>query len=202
MANPPQVSEAHICSQALTWCGQDPINTLEEKNEPARWMKANYYLIRDATLEARLWSFAKQRHKSVVATRDPWGIKFQHTIPASWVKVFNAFCDVSPSDPKNWVVSHDWQRLGPYVLSDDATLYLEGVNREVDTGRYSALFVQALTARLAAAAAIPLAGSRQLQEDMWDIYSGIISEASFSDSQQGVREKLRGGNLVKSRRGG
>ena len=55
------ISEVSICNQALSWLGQETITSLDDQATTAVWMNANYDLLRDSVMEARMWTFATVR---------------------------------------------------------------------------------------------------------------------------------------------
>jgi hypothetical protein len=195
------VSETSICNQALTWLGSEPITSLDEDSREANWMKQNYPFIRDAVLEERMWTFAKDRAVSTVADMDAWGASYSHPIPTEWMLVFRVYRDVSSQSSDRYVKSEGWRMEGGNVLAKDPTIYMWGLKRITDTGAFNSLFVQALAARLAADAAIPLTENRQLQADMWNLYGQKLTIAATRDGQQGAVEKVDSDTLVKARGG-
>lgn len=182
------VSEVSICNQALLLLGQAPILSLNTPSATATWMNNNYPFIRDALLEMRSWSFAMSRAVSTSEDRDPWDIQYKHQIPLGWLKVERVYDDVSCVLTSNQA---DWQLEGSYVLSTQNVVYLYGIERITNTGKFSALFTQALTARLAADACIPLTENRQLQADLWSLYEDKLNEATSADGKQGRNERSR-----------
>jgi hypothetical protein len=67
---------------------------------------------------------------------------------------------------------------------------LWGLKQVTDTAKFSPLFVQALAARIAADAAIPMTENRQLQVDMWGLYGDKLREAAARDGQQGTNDVI------------
>lgn len=203
-SNAPMVSETSICNMALSWVGGAPITALSDRSKTAEWCRNNYPFIRDAVMEAHMWSFATVRVISDNAEPDVdgWDTSFMHSIPTNWLGVFRCYRDISSKNPREWIQSTGWDTQGVYVRAVDETLYMEGVIRTTDTGKFSPLFVQALAARLAADMAIPLTENRELQADMWGLYTNKIDEAAARDGQKSLSERVKRGNLVKRRRGG
>jgi hypothetical protein len=193
------VSEVSICNQALGLLGQPAIVSLDQNNTQSRWMANNYQFIRDTVMEARMWSFAVDRKMSTVADLDEWEISYVHQMPVEWLMVYRVFSDVGGYGPEDWTISDPWMREGNTILAADSTVYLWGVKRIVDTGKFSMLFTQALAARIAADACIPLTENRQLQADMWNLYQAKMVEAGTVDSMQGLNQKIRSGNLTTRR---
>lgn len=197
--NIPMVSETSICNQALTWLGQKPINSLDDPNEKAEWMRNNYPFVRDAVVEEGLWSFATVRGKSEVTQKDAWGQMYAHPKPPEWMAVKRVYLNVDNWDRSNWTPDESWELSGDYVLSNSSVIYLYGVERVTDTGKFTPMFVQALAARLAADAAIPITENRLLQRELWVLWERKLIQALAQDGQQAKMERLRARRLERSR---
>jgi len=191
------VSEVSICNQALSWLAQKPIISLDQASTQAEWMRNNYPFIRDALLESRKWTFAKVRATSTTADLDDWGIEFKHPAPMGWLKICSVFD--SPYQDQNQV---PWRLEGNYIITGVGTIYLTGILRGTDTGSFSPCFVQALAARLAADACIPMTENRQLQSDLWTLSVEKLREAAAVDGMQGTNDKIRSSSLTDVRSGG
>jgi hypothetical protein len=187
------ISEVSICNQALLWVGANTITSFEDPSTEAEWCRANYPFLRDAVLEARMWTFSIARKKSgPVADLSEWGNKFLHRVPAEWLLVTKVFSmerlDLEQIDDRG-----TWHREGEFILSDYDTVYMYGIQRVTDTGKFTNMFAQALAARMACEMAVPFAESRTLQADLWGLYEKKISEAAATDGRQGMTETIRPG---------
>ena len=135
-----------------------------------------------------MWTFATARTKSTVTDLDEWDQMFKHVVPREWLSVFRVYTNVS--DLRHPIESRGWKRESENILTRESTVYMWGLRRENDTGRYQPLFVQALAARLAAEMAIPLAENRELQRDLWGLYATKLADAAARDGQQGSNEYI------------
>lgn len=187
------ISEVSICNQALSWVGAKFITSLDEPSSEAEWCKNNYDFIRDAVLEERMWTFAVARASSTTADKDGWGNLYEHRLPEEWLAVYRVFEDSEGKRPAKWV------KEGPHVLSECDTLYLWGLQRIVDTNKFTNLFVQAVAARMAAEMAIPFTENRQLQADLWGLYQQKLADAATRDGQQGRNEHITQTKLTGAR---
>lgn len=194
------VSETAICNIALSLLAQSPISSLEDPSRSGEWMKNNYAFLRDAVLESRLWTFATARVESESAEASVWGGQFVHAVPIGWLSVKQVYTDVSASDESHWQMSKGWTREGYNVYSKDAIVYMRGIDRIVDTGKFSPMFVQTLAARIAAEAAIPFTENRALYSDKWNIYELLLRQAAESDGQQSGNRTVRSDRLIDIRR--
>jgi len=186
------VSEVSICNQALTFLGQKPITSLSDANTTAEWMRNNYPFIRDAVLEERMWTFATARASSTTLDRDAWDTAYAHPAPLNWISVFRIYRNSGIST----LTSIDWRLEDGNILCSESNILLWGLKRVTDTGKFSPLFVQALAARIAADACIPLTENRQLQVDMWGLYGDKLREAAARDGQQGSNDMITQSRLT------
>ncbi len=187
--NGPTVSEVSIANQALSFLGIDPINSFNDASQSAEWMRNNYPFLRDAVLEERMWTFATARGVSSSRDRDAWDECYVHAKPLGWLSVYRI------KECKDWRVEDN------NILCDEPTIKLWGLKRVTDTGKFSSLFVQALAARLAADACIPLTENAQLQTVMWQLYQAKLADAATRDGQQGSNDYTVSDTLVASRWG-
>lgn len=192
--NKSMVSEVSICNQALGYLGAQRITSLDDDSTAANRCRDQFPFLRDAVLEARMWSFALGRAVSEVADKSAWGDLYEHQLPLEWMQVFRVYRDANGCHPAQW------SREGEFVLADEPIVYMWGVRRVTDTNKFSQLFVQALAARLAAELAMPITNNRQLMGDMWNLYEAKLREAATRDGQQGTNETLRSSALVDVRR--
>jgi hypothetical protein len=183
-------SEVSICNQALSWLGQQPITSLDDKSTTAEWMRNNYPFIRDAVLEERTWTFATSRAKSTTVERDAWDSAYVHSIPDQWMNVFRVYRDGI------CLTTIDWRMEEGKVLCAEDAILMWGTRRVTDTGKFSPLFTQALAARIAADACVPLTENRQLQVDLWGLYGDKMKEAAARDGQQGSNDMITQSRLT------
>lgn len=199
MENGPMVSEVSICNKALGWLGAKRISSLSENSVPAMLCRDNYEPIRDAVLESRMWTFATARAISEVGDDDldEFERMYLHSIPQGWLGVYRCYRRVDPKVTKQ--KSRNWRREGNKILTEDPKVYMWGVQRITDTGKFTSLFVEALTARLAAELCVSLTENRQREVDLWGLYDAKLREAAARDGQQGESDDMDVGSFIKSR---
>jgi hypothetical protein len=148
-------------------------------------------------LEERNWTFATDRKATESTDLDGWGQLYKHSIPLGWMSVFRAFRNVN--DPGSELTSDDWRREGDFILARETKLYLWGIQRVTDTGKFSSLFVQALAQRIAADGAMFFTENVQLEGHHWQKYAAKLEEAAVRDGQQGSNEKVRSEGYINAR---
>lgn len=201
-SNRAMISETHICNMALSWLGAQSISSLEEDSTEAEYCRNNYPFARDAALEEHAWTFATVREASTTADLDTFETAYRHSVPLDWLKVLRVYCTVTGANPDNWVQADGWRREGRFILANDATIYMWGIKRIVDTGYFSSLFSKALAARLAAEICTGITENPQLEQMMWAKYKAFLADAAASDGAQGRNEKIQSNSLVNARRSG
>jgi hypothetical protein len=157
---------------------------------------------RNAVLEMRQWTFATVRYKSTSADKDAFDLQYKHLIPVGWLSVKRAFDDVNSVNPNDWTEAEGWRVESGFVLTAGATVYLWGLERVVDTAKFSPLFVQALAARLAMDAAIPLTDDQQLLQTNSMLFAAKLKDAETMDGLQGGNEKIKSNSYAQVRGGG
>ncbi len=183
-------SEVSICNQAIAWLGGTLITSLDDNSTEAKLCKATYASVRDAVLEARDWTFAIGRHDLPVSATAPInGYANAFPIPSDVLRILGV------------LDNDDWQVEGQDIVTNEGAVSIKAVVRVTDPNRFSALFVQALAARLAADLAIPLTQSRELQKQHYQIYNDKLDEAVTNDGMQGKSRKITSNWLQSSRVG-
>lgn len=183
-------SDVAICNQALGLLGTDPIIALTDNVKAASLCKLLYYDVRDAVLEAHDWTFAVVRAKLPASTTAPtFGFGVAYPLPANVLRVQEV----------NERKGGPWQVEGGSIVTNDSTCRVKYISQITDPNKFSALFVQALAARMAAELAIPLTQSRALHEQHYKIYSAKIMEAAGRDGMQGTSRRIRSQWLQKAR---
>lgn len=173
-------SETDICNYALTMIGNNPITSLAETNKPAVLCALHYPLARDTTLAAHPWNFAIKRvllaKESAIPTHE---FAAQHTIPADCLRVLRTGFEANGTPV-------EYRIEGNKVLCDENAVYIEYISSDVPTGRFSPLFIDAVSAKLAAAITIAITGSDTKAQAMAQLYTGKIQEARTVDAQEGT----------------
>lgn len=187
-------SETEICRIALGWVGGESITTIDEDSTGARLCRDLYYDCRDAVLESRNWTFAMKRAVLAPNSEPPaFGFSQRFLIPSDCLRIVRV--GYNP-DLKDRI---DWEKEDNYILCDYDTLYIRYVSRTEDVVGYSSKFVLALASRLAADMAIPIAGSRKLQENMQAQYVQKIEEAGAFDGMQSTNKIVQTNKFIRVR---
>ena len=79
---------------------------------------------------------------------------------------------------------------GRVLLTDESTAKILYIARITDTSLFDSLFVDLLTAKLSINLAYAITGSLKVQEQMYLLYTKILSEARSVDGQEGFIDDL------------
>lgn len=197
-----------IVNLALTWLGANQITSLEDDSPEAKIMKANYYIARDATLEAAEWSFAVKRWiPAQDATPPVAGATVRYKIPSDILRVLRVvkpandnwgdYAFGSPSDNRtiDRAPNSDYRVESGYILTNEDAIHCKGIRRIDDEGSYSNLFSHAFAAHLAMLTAYSITESDGKFNAMSALYQLKISQATSRDGLQGTSQRVRNRSL-------
>lgn len=191
----PTVDETVICNLALGWLGARLITSLDDADSvEASLCQSNYATSRDATLEARDWTFASTRCvPNKLADPPAFGFGSAFQLPPDNIRVMQAGADVTFKDDMDWVREKD------QILCDEDVIYVRYIFRLEDTQKYMPSFVHACAARLAADLAVPLTNSKDMQVLMANLYIAKLEAAGATDGVQGKNVILQSRRLTRVR---
>jgi len=179
-------SDVEICNRALSILGEARIISLADNNKGARAMNARFTILRDAELEAHAWRFAVKR-TTLAASVDvpPWGYTKIYDRPTDDLRPLrvgdtpiNALTVGVQYEASGYVSDGLYEIVEGRIQTNlSAPLNYEYIARVTDTGLFSALFVEALAARLAADAAEEITQSNTKQQAAVNQYKKALSEA-------------------------
>jgi hypothetical protein len=145
---------AHIADAARVNSIAPPDNTIQ-----AQHCATFYPIARDEALEAFPWPFAvkvKALNQSIVTTDGEWLYTYQ--LPSDYLRALRVVpTGVSKDYPgHDYVIRSDETELDLLLFTNVEDAQLHYIYREVETGRYSPLFVSALAYLLASYLAGPI----------------------------------------------
>jgi len=182
------------------------ITSLDDDSDEARLARLNYDIARDATLESQEWTFAIKRFKPAKESEEPlFGWAFQYKVPSDILRVLT--CDRLGDIPANMIdpeviTQYDqinWILEDGKILCNEDVVFARGVKRVTETGKYSALFIHALAAKLGMLMAFPLTQSNTIFEKAASLLAAFLSEAKTRDGIQGRSRRIRNKSLLRSR---
>jgi hypothetical protein len=167
-------SKVQIVNMALTQLGSNRITNITEDTEQARKANAVYDLVRDEVMAAHPWNFAITRDSLAQLSDTPeYGYDYQYQIPSDCLRVI---------DEEDY--DTDFTIEGDKLLCNESSVNIRYIKRITDTTKYSPGFIIALSARLAAELAYPIAQSRTLAEQLFQVYLDKLKIAKSQDAQE------------------
>jgi hypothetical protein len=161
-------SEVTICNLALGKLGAGTIIALDEESTEARACKLHYAPTRDEVLRHHLWNFAITRVSLVLEAEPPafeWS--YQYELPTDCLRVIEVNGWQSGSTPRSWEVE------GRRLMSNSNTAEIRYVRRVTDCNLFDAIFVEALSLKLASKISRPLNGSSTMASEFLTEYEKI-----------------------------
>lgn len=167
-------SVVKIVNNALVRIGASSITSLTENSEAARAANVIYDQIRDATLRDHVWNFATRRIQLAQdATGPAFGYVYSYTLPTDCLRVLQM-------ELKDMVYKIEGRKL----LTDEGTAKIMYISRVTDPNEFDPMFVEALSARLAAELSVTLTDSNSLYQNMMEVYRLKITDARSIDGQE------------------
>jgi len=196
-------SEVEIVNIAMTLLGETRIISLDDDTKPAREAKAIFAADRDALLAGYNWSFAMARQQlSVLATPPVFRYLNQYLLPADCLRVVQVgtfFHGVDLTDYRG-CSTEEFQIEGRNILTDlGAPLDFRYVKRVIDATLFSANFVKAFGAQLAADLAEPLTQSDTKRARALDQFQTEINLAIRANAIELPPKKLADDEWIMSR---
>jgi len=198
-----------ICNLALKHLGQKKITTLADDTEAARDCTQIFNNCRDEVLRSAAWKFATVIDTlTLLDAETAIGWSYVYTYPTDAVFIRKVFANAAPefdfpifnsqtvpvptADPDNIEYRVVYQvDLGlQVILANCNPAYIEYTGRVTDPSLYDALFIKALSYKLAAELAVPLNGDKDQRTDMLNKYAAVFSEAAKNNAiETGVQQK-------------
>jgi hypothetical protein len=191
-------TEVSICSNALRKLGDDPITSLTDDTERARLCNSFYESSRDACLRAHPWNFAITRATlAQLSTTPAYGFSYQYALPT------DPYClRVLEMEYQDYIFKvENLATEGRVLLTDESTAKILYIARVTDTTLFDSLFVDLLTAKLSINLSYAITGSLKVQEQMYLLYTKILSEARSVDGQEGFIDNLVSDTFTDFRKG-
>lgn len=186
-------SPVEICNIALVSLGANTIAALTENSVSAIACNTNYANARDATLASAPWSFATRRVKLAAEETAPtFGFLRAFPLPSDHLHVWEVYesDQVTP-------LTIPWKVEEGKILTDAASpLHVRYIRKVTNVPLFTALFVDALAARIASDIAIPITRKLDIQQRHFEIFLEKVEIAKTLDSQQGSSDSLISNQLT------
>lgn len=187
-------SEVAICNRALQKLGAETILSLTEDSTEGRACNLAYEPVRDSLLRSHWWSFSIRRAILAASSSSPaFGYDNAFPLPSDYLKLV-------PPDQREKVYMTDWKlENGSILTNDDAPLEIRYVSRVTDPNKFDALFVEALSARLAMEMCEQLTQSNSKRQLAMQEYQDIIREARKHNAFENPPVEAADGSWITAR---
>lgn len=195
-------SQVDICNNAILKIGANPISALSQNVQAALVLTRIYDMILDEVLGAHPWGFC-----TVITTLAEIsgevvpGWEYLYTYPAEALEIRKVFSNAEDPNP----TADDFRPVvSPTsniraIAGHYSPAYVEYTKRVTDPALYDALFVEALSCRLAAELAIPVKGETKLAVDMRSLYLFTLSEARRKNKREERVDKSKASSFKQAR---
>lgn len=174
-------STVGICNRALQKLGAKRITSLSDDSVNARACNAAYESCKLALLEEHEWGFALDRAELAADSDEPdFGRAYSYTLPSDFIRLAHPY----PEDNGNDL---DWIIEGRKIYTDDAApLEVRYIYNVTDPQEMTALFREALSAKLALELCEELTQSNTKKDSLKDDYEKALRAAKRSNAMQRV----------------
>lgn len=191
-------AETDVINFALRLIGADPIASLDDGSHNANVARSFYTEIRDQMLRGHPWNFATKREKLAQSSTVP---AFEHDhaypMPSDWLRTISIHDNDAGFSTMLYSVEEIDGKTAVVTSADH--VYLRYVAKVTDVNRMPPDFRKALEYRLAAAMAVPLAGSNTLRAECTKMGDRAMAQARSSDAMGGFPERRPRGSWASSR---
>lgn len=204
-------SELDIWNLALTRVGHEPLASVTERGKGGDRCRLHYPVMRDTVLTAHPWNFAIRRVElAQLAFTPTFEFTYAHALPTDpyclrvlrteWEANGYASTAVYGFPGMHGFAGQaiEWRIETVAIngtgiralLCNESSAKIEYIARISDVAMYSALFVDALAARLAAEIAMSLTDNQALTKTLLDLYTLKMAEARIMDAMEGTPREV------------
>lgn len=188
------VTQVGICNSALAKVGQGPISSIDQETRAAQIIKSIWDLVQDEAMSAHPWNFAIKRDTlSPTATTPTYEFTYEYDIPNDCLRVLELETDVT-------TIGVDWVVEGRKILSNDSSINIRYLYRNVDYNSWSPPFAEVMAWRIAQEIAYALTQSSEREKACSANYERTLALARSTDGAEGVLRGLLADEWTSSRR--
>ena len=146
--------------------------------------------MRDTTLRSHPWNFAIQRVELAVSTDTPsYEYNAQFALPSDFLRLLGT----------NMLDAAKFTVEGNLLLCNASALKIKYIYQVTDPNKFDWLFIEALSARIAAELSIAMTDSRTLTVDLFNLFSTKLADARSADATEGTPDDITADTWLNSR---
>lgn len=180
-------SKTSICNMALAYLGQEPVSSISQDNERARWMGLFYEPVRDEVLRTHYWAFATVQ-KPLVAVNYSAILpgQFAYKYPADALFIRRVVSPQAPTKPLLFSERFDEEAQMRLLMAPCASAMACYTRRMTDETQFDPSFSKALALALASDAALALTADITLAAHLRQQYMLYLEEARRSNMAENL----------------
>ena len=184
-------SAVSISNMALGYLGAQPITSIDENTQGARYCKIHYDNTRDATLRAFPWNFAETRvilgSVDVPTEHAHWD--YAYAWPSDCMRALKVTIQEDTEQvSQKYEVAVDALAVGGFtklIFTNAVDAVLTYTAKVEDTTLFDPEFVSAMALLLASRIAVPVTKSTKFEQAMLIKYNAALMDARTSDAKEG-----------------
>lgn len=171
------MTDVQICNLALARLGDARITSLSDATAQAQYCSL-FYTQTVEELQADFdWSFCR-RQATLTQTAAPLtGYSKRYNLPSDFIRILRCN-DIDASENFG-----TWEIIGAYLHTDllgaPYGVIADYIASVTDTTKFPAIFIEALTIKLAGLLAMPLTGSKDLFGQMVELFMATVQKSAF-----------------------
>jgi hypothetical protein len=168
------MTDIQICNLALARLGDSRITALTDSTAQAQYCTL-FYSQTVEELQAEFdWQFCRKQVNLTSGTAPLTGYSTRYALPADFIRAVR-LDDIDASENFG-----TWEILGANLHTNlTGTPSLDYIALVTTTTLFPAIFIEALSMKLAAVLAMPLTGSKDLFKQCVELYAGTIGKPAF-----------------------
>ena len=180
-------SQITICNMALAYLGQEPISSMKQDNERARWLQLFYEPVRDEVLRTHNWAFATVEKPLVrVASTLLLPGQFGYKYPTDALFVRRVFPQDAPEKALAFSERLDESQQMRLLITPCARAAARYTRRVTDETQFDPAFAKAFALALACDAALALTADVNLAARLQQQYTWYLEEARRSNMAEQI----------------
>lgn len=204
-------NETDICNIALSRVGASPIDSLDDKSKSGNSCRALYPTIRNAVLRDYDWAFARAEASPMLKADTFNGYLFSYEYPANCVNVLRIVPPGTPVDisycsrpldreiKKNFDIRISSDLNNKLIVTNIENAIIIYTARVLNPTVFDDSFVNALSWCLASELAIPILGSFQLQQSLYNVYIKTLGRAAAHSLNESDEQPTNSNELTNAR---
>ena len=175
------MTDVQICNLALARLGDARITSLSDSTAQATYCSL-FYAQTVEELQADFdWSFCRKQQNLTSGTSPLTGYSVKYTLPSDFIRALRVGgIDASEN-------FGTWEIIGPDLHTNiSGAVSLDYIASITTTTLFPAIFVEALSMKLAAVLAMPLTGSKELFGQIAELFTATIQKPAFVKATEAV----------------